>query len=400
VIDGKEARPRGRALLIAAAALLVIAALAGSDAVAGNARGIPGEGLDPSVQKILKDLDQVGEDVEKGSTVVPKAVKEAKALKEKLFRVGKTDAFDAEILGGSCKFSTIYGQLETLDSLIAQAGEAARIKEKLRTEDARAEANMDKRRKAALKQASKDAREIDKDLATCSDNDSSIKDATSQLRTITETLEDADELDPAKYGKAEKKAQKQKKEILEGHFLFGCDIYQYYAALEQIDLNLEVAAVTEDAFLRSSISEQLEGDIQKRAKASRKGVIKLEKFLKLIPCGTVASAVDVEPSWFHVNGFGNPPSYECAFISTSPALVGAAVSDVITKPGNTQVTKTATTDANGAAVISESISVTGTYKHDVTVTPAGGGTPVQGTAEQTVGSAQTGDHGQCPAPAQ
>jgi hypothetical protein len=185
------------------------------------------------------------------------------------------------------------------------------------------------------------------------------------------------------------RVEKLKRELVAGERVYGCEVVRTFTLIQSIDRALASAEVNEDRKLRASLL--------RRAAVQSGELIERWRELPCEPPPPEQFTVTNRLSWWHVNGFGNPPSRECNTVLTDPQQGGATVTDVITTPSGGEVTKTVEADQGGEARISMNITETGTYTHQTTVLSAAG-VQATDTDSQTVTAQSTGAHGECPPP--
>ncbi len=382
----------------AVAAVLAIA-IAISAAPAGLDAGVEATTAEAKLKQMKRLVRNAIADEQTGS---PLRDTIAKAHRLKLDLV--YDHLDATVLGG-CSFAVLFKSMDAIDRHLDEALTADQIKALggLRSRDVTA---LGEGRQASLELARRSARDLHRKLSECSSGTARADDVES---LIDRAIHGAN----VSLRKVAAIVARDKKDMLARQNLFGCKAFGFFAQLEAFDIDLDRAAAFDSYFLAGGPDELGERRTKslKDAEETRQA---LGKLFDDFPCTDAPPppppggfVVQDRLSWFHVNGFGTPPSRECNFISTNPPQAGATVVDLINMPNAdtpdpndmTEIRKSSVTDQAGAATISIPIEVPEgtTFTHDTTVTNAAGISATD-TETQTMTAARTGANGECPPP--
>jgi hypothetical protein len=289
----------GGALLVA---LLAIALRPGTSAGRDTPQQEAGaEAIMKQLKKLAKDLDEKG----------TRAAKKAAELKTGLMALG----YDTKLYGGTCKFSELFTELEEVDVKLAVAQEAAKLgpwdDDAPRPVSPELDRNIVGERESALSAADQAAGDVVAKVKGCAPNPPNPVSANAAfsadaLKSITKRA--TRKKKPGQIAQANEDATDEKSVILTDATIEGCQLVEFFNALEAIDVQFRLSAFDydladeaqrqADQFAPSDGSPNVAGglledfakDLRKRGKEYARDVKgrvdELRRVIQLVPCGS------------------------------------------------------------------------------------------------------------------
>jgi hypothetical protein len=285
----------------------------------GSARGDEGgAGQPPSVSQLI---DRIADDVEQ--------IKKDKHVSNQALGVGRTKIelvegyFDGQIFGSGCKFSDLFQYLEGVDVGLGEAAEADGAEDVV--DPLLAGDKLGHRRDGELVRARASAELLFGKLE-CADS-ADPRDRAKEILTLARKagkLKAADDID-----KAEAKVQEQKKRLLEGVLVQGCDAYAVFHELEAIDIAASRAAIDDFAkkFADADGKRALGRRIKQLGKDAGRSVKRVRKLFALVPCGGATTPPGGAECTGQVTGAGDQWDADVLCTSVDYDAMGAAVQD-------------------------------------------------------------------------
>jgi hypothetical protein len=272
-------RPAARTAAVTGGLIAVLAIASAS----GAPDRAPARALTPDVRADLRKIDDVIQEVQKDPFEAGKAVHVVGIYKSQL--IGEPGLNPT--LYGTCPFEKIFYELEPMDRSLEEAANYAELVHVFH--DTADQERAARSKQLLLEAAEGRTRDIVKSIERCAGAGSAAAQHAAKLSRAVSELGPLDGVSEIKA--VAKKATGEKRKILAGQLISGCDVFEYYYALERIDVAVDkgfavVAPFRNSTESRNKFTARLRARFAEDLDDAEDAAHDLRKVLRLIPCGT------------------------------------------------------------------------------------------------------------------